>query len=666
MSHENNEQLIDSENNINSRKRKYFDVYSSRSSSLNPTQSRVFDVFVNNTDSPQNLQLLDIFSDEMKSKENRQNSLMSTTFSSVKTEKDIDDLDDIPLLNSGKLSNSNTLQLNAFNDPKKLKIPEEPKSRIEDKLGDKPMLPSSNVIKSPKSMMPSHLAHITAHNTHSSALYLKDSYDKWSNNVEEVFIKALRLVMKNGTSKIKLKDRNYGRNELISLYIKYYTGEFRTKKQISSHIQVWKKAILNKISNNIQITEMDQELLTLIEEGAQQTKDSTKLFYETFDVILSKLKPSPDGSDYVSVYPHTSQTMVNNTDEIKSTYGGAIHATYPTESQAISNYPDLITPKSAPTSASQQVVQNYKTLEPQPFQTMNNYPITPLDYAKSLYENMKSYKCVPAKIEDDSYTSFLKDIQGNKNDSTMGANIGYEKHESNGRISSRINSENVIKNAERVKAEQRKLIEELQRKSKTNASVDLPSIGNRSASNSSFYDRVPFSQDDLTIRPKDWETSKETSLSLYMMPQSQSQMPPQLQRSISGNSIPYQQEMVPPYLQQQAQQQVQQPTLYPGQYLVPLTQQQQQQQQASQVQSQQGLTLSKMSPQGTFISYPQPAGSQASVQQGVPSSSVYYYPRHTYIPSSNPYPNGPYRSNQSIPYNDLPFEQFPNGSQEFE
>ncbi|CAD1785254.1 similar to Saccharomyces cerevisiae YBR083W TEC1 Transcription factor required for full Ty1 expression [Maudiozyma barnettii] len=665
MSHENSEQLIDSESNVNLRKRKYFDVCSSRSSSINPTQSRVFDVYVNNTDSPQNLQLLDIFSDEMKSKENRQNLLMSTTLSTIKTEKDINELDDIQLLNSGKTSNSNALQLNAFNDSKRQKVSEEPKSRIDGTLSDKPTVPTSNVIKSPKNKISSPISYMNPHPTHPNALYLKDGYDKWSNNVEEIFIKALRLVMKNGTSKIKLRDNNYGRNELISLYIKYYTGEFRTKKQISSHIQVWKKAILNKISNNIQLTEMDQELLTLIEEGAQQTEESTKLFYETFETILSKLKLSSNGYDYISVNPQASQT-VTRTNQIKNSDGIVPQVPYPTDSQALLNYPNLITRKSVPGSTTKQITQNYKTSEPQQFHTMNNYPVTPLDYAKSLYENMKSYKCVPARIEDDSYTSFLKDIQGTKNDPTMGVSIEDEKRESNGSLSSRINSEAVIKNAERVKAEQRKLIEELNRKSKTNVNVDLPSIGNRSVSNSSFYDRVPFSQEDLNLRPKDWGTSKEPPLSLYMVPQSQvqGQMSSQLQSSISGNSMPFQQDTVSPYLQ--SQQPTQPLTLYPGQYVVPLTQQQQQQQQLSQAQSQQGLTLSKMSPQATFASYPQQAGSQAGVQQGVPSSSVYYYPRHAYIPSSNTYPNGPFRSNLSIPYNDLPFEQFPNGSQEFE
>lgn len=111
-------------------------------------------------------------------------------------------------------------------------------------------------------------------------------HDKWPYRVESAFTSALRLIIKNGTSKIKIRNKNYGRNELISIYIKYHTGEVRTKKQISSHIQVWKKSILNKLSTNVRLTALDQEILELIEKGPIQNEETLKLFYSVFDEII--------------------------------------------------------------------------------------------------------------------------------------------------------------------------------------------------------------------------------------------------------------------------------------------------------------------------------------------------------------------------------------------
>ena len=654
MSHDNSEQLLGTENNTYpiSRKRKFFDVGSSRSSSLNPTLSRVFDVYVNNDDSPQNMQLLDIFSDEMKSKQTVNDPMINTALSTLKDDKELTELDNESLLDSGKLRKEGTSRSTTHEEPQKVKILEDIESSKDFQISNKLATSTEpSTIRSPRNKLAVVAPKTSQQQTQSHALYLKDGYDKWSNNVEEIFIRALRLVMKNGTSKIKLREKNYGRNELISLYIKYYTGAFRTKKQISSHIQVWKKAILNKVSNNIHLTAMDQELLSLIEEGAPQTEESTKLFYETFDTILSRLKPSSDGYDYVPVQSGSAS---------KNAQGTVSYSANQVSNPNALNYPSLITPKSAP-NANNTHSNNlaYNTLNQSHFQNMNTHPITPLDYAKSLYGDIKSYKCVPAKIEDDSYTSFLKDMAGsNRNDSVP---LIDDKANSNSSTISCVRSEAVIKNAEKVKAEQRRLIEELNRKSKTAANVELPGIGNRSVSNNSFYDRLSYTQEEIPLRPKDWINPQDSTMSMYMMPtaQAQSQIQSQLQRNISGNSVQYGQDFTPHYLQSQAQAQAQQ-TIYPGQYLVPISQQQQQ------LQSQQGLSMSKMSPQTGLVSYPQQTGSQVRNQMSAPPSSVYYYPRHTYIPSSTNYPNGPFRSNQSILYNEFPFEQFPTGSQEFE
>ncbi|CCD22703.1 uncharacterized protein NDAI_0A05480 [Naumovozyma dairenensis CBS 421] len=123
--------------------------------------------------------------------------------------------------------------------------------------------------------------------THSSIIFpFMYGHDKWPLKVENAFMEALQLIVKNGTSKIKIRNKNYGRNELISLYIKHHTGEVRTKKQISSHIQVWKKSILNKISGEMELTPLDKQILALIEKGPKQSDVNVTNFFSTFEAII--------------------------------------------------------------------------------------------------------------------------------------------------------------------------------------------------------------------------------------------------------------------------------------------------------------------------------------------------------------------------------------------
>lgn len=83
-----------------------------------------------------------------------------------------------------------------------------------------------------------------------------DAASIWSPDVEEAFMEALKRIPHVGRRKITVQGRPCGRNELISEYIQRKTGKVRTRKQVSSHIQVLKHLLRD-----------DREFMELVNEN---------------------------------------------------------------------------------------------------------------------------------------------------------------------------------------------------------------------------------------------------------------------------------------------------------------------------------------------------------------------------------------------------------------
>ncbi|OBA19080.1 TEA-domain-containing protein [Metschnikowia bicuspidata var. bicuspidata NRRL YB-4993] len=102
--------------------------------------------------------------------------------------------------------------------------------------------------------------------------------DIWSSDVEAAFEEALAIVPKCGLTKIKIGGKCCGRNELIADFISAKTGKFRSRKQVSSHIQVVKNMKLKG------------KLIRLINDGpefssAAEAEQNMKRFEEVFSKI---------------------------------------------------------------------------------------------------------------------------------------------------------------------------------------------------------------------------------------------------------------------------------------------------------------------------------------------------------------------------------------------